>query len=100
MNPDEARSLDLDALQYEPLADRASKVNLLDLGRASKPGGSFDDWLDALPDILAGRGLKRLRDAIVRAQQAGALVVAGLGGHVVKTGCAPYLIDWMNRGVL
>jgi hypothetical protein len=27
-------------------------------------------------------------------------VVAGLGGHVVKTGCAPYLIDWVRWGVL
>ena len=100
MNPDDAQPLDLGALQYEPLADRASKVGLADLGRASKPGGCFDDWLDGLPDILAGRGLKRLRDAIVRANEAGAPVVAGLGGHVVKTGCAPYLIDWIGRGVL
>jgi hypothetical protein len=100
MNPDDVQPLDFGALQYEPLADRASKVGLADLGRASKPGGSFDDWLDGLPDILAGRGLKRLRNAIVRAHEAGGLVVAGLGGHVVKTGCAPYLIDWIERGVL
>src|SRR5262249_36646093 len=23
-----------------------------------------------------------------------------LGGHVIKTGCGPYLIDWIRRGVL
>ena len=92
--------LDLDALRYEPLADRPSKVGLADLGRASEDGISLEDWLDGLPDLLAGRGLKRLRDAIVRAHDAGAPVVAALGGHVVKTGCAPYLIDWMARGVL
>src|SRR5205823_5852319 len=27
-------------------------------------------------------------------------VVAALGGHVIKTGCAPYLIDWVNRGLI
>src|SRR5262249_40836914 len=27
-------------------------------------------------------------------------VIAALGGHVVKTGCGPYLIDWIRRGVL
>jgi hypothetical protein len=27
-------------------------------------------------------------------------VAAALGGHVIKTGCAPYLIDWIQRGVL
>jgi hypothetical protein len=92
--------LDLHALRYESLADRPSKVGLADLGRASEPGLSLDDWLDGLPDLLAARGLKRLRDAIVRAHRAGRPVVAALGGHVVKTGCAPYLIDWIDRGVL
>ena len=92
--------LDLEALRYEPLADRPSKVGLADLGRPAEAGASFDSWLDGLPDLLAGRGLKRLRDAIVTAHEAGAPVVAALGGHVVKTGCAPYLIDWMARGVL
>jgi hypothetical protein len=27
-------------------------------------------------------------------------VVAALGGHVIKTGCGPYLIDWVRRGLL
>ncbi len=92
--------LDLEALRYEPLADRPSKVGLADLGRPVEAGASFDSWLDGLPDLLAGRAVKRLRDAIVGAHEAGAPVVAALGGHVVKTGCAPYLIDWMTRGVL
>ena len=92
-------SLDLDALRYEPLADRPSKVHL---GHLGKPGGGagVGDWIDTLPDVLAARGLKRLRDAIVDAHLGGSLVVAALGGHVVKTGCAPFLIDWMDRGIL
>ncbi len=98
--PAETPGLDLDALRFEPLADRPSKVGLADLGRPSAPGTSLDDWLDGLPDLLAGRGLKRLRDAIIRSHQGGTPVVAALGGHVVKTGCAPYLIDWIGRGVL
>jgi hypothetical protein len=92
--------LDLEALRFEPLADRPSKVGLADLGRASGVGIALEDWLDGLPDLLASRGLKRLRDAIVRAHEGGAPVVAALGGHVVKTGCGPYLIDWIARGVL
>ena len=98
--PTPSEDLDLDALRYEPLADRPSKVGLADLGRPSAGGVSLDDWLDGLPDLLAGRGLKRLRDAIIRAHEGGSPVVAALGGHVVKTGCAPYLIDWIERGIL
>ncbi len=92
--------LNLNELRFEPLADRPSKVALHHLGKASGPSVSLVDWLDALPDILAARGLKRLRDAILRSHEAGRPVIAGMGGHVVKTGCAPYLIDWIRRGVL
>ncbi len=34
------------------------------------------------------------------AHDEGRPIVAALGGHVIKTGCAPYLIDWIDRGVL
>ncbi|HEX8201338.1 MAG TPA: hypothetical protein VF590_12690, partial [Isosphaeraceae bacterium] len=100
MSPHDPAPIDFEALRYEPLAERPSKVVLADLGRPAHPGGSLDDWLDGLPGVLGARGLKRLRDAIVGAVGQGRPVVAALGGHVVKTGCAPYLIDWMKRGVL
>ncbi|HMB07934.1 MAG TPA: hypothetical protein VKP69_29910 [Isosphaeraceae bacterium] len=92
--------LDLNELRYEPLGERPSKVGLADLGRPTGPGATLEQWLDGLPGQLAGRELKRLRDAIVAARAAGAPVVAALGGHVIKTGCAPFLIDWIERGVL
>ena len=92
--------LDLDALQYEPLADRPSKVGLHHLGRVAQSNPSIDDWIDALPQQLAGNGFRRLRDAVISAHAGGRKVVAAMGGHVIKTGCAPYLIDWVERGVL
>lgn len=92
--------LDLEALQFEPLAARPSKVKLGDFGRVSPPNPTLDAWLDSLPEILAGRSIRRLRDAILAAHDRGDWIAAALGGHVVKTGCAPYLIDWMQRGVL
>jgi hypothetical protein len=92
--------LDLDRLRYEPLAGRPSKVRLADLGRPGDGRGTLDDLLDGLPDILAGRWLKQLRGAIVAAHAGGRPVLAALGGHVIKTGCAPYLNDWMARGIL
>lgn len=97
MTPD---PLNLNDLRFEPLAARPSKVKLADLGCPAKPGASVEDLLDNLPKILGAEGLKRLRDAILVAYRSGNPVVAALGGHVIKTGCAPYLIDLVRRGVI
>jgi hypothetical protein len=100
LEPRRPEPLDLGALRYEPLAERPSKVHRAHLGRPTGPDPALADWLDGLPDLLAARGLKRLRDAVVGARRQNRPVVAALGGHVIKTGCAPYLIDWMKQGVL
>ena len=70
------------------------------LGVALPADPSIDAWIEALPHQLAGNGFRRLRDAIVSAHAGGRKVVAAMGGHVIKTGCAPYLIDWIDRGIL
>jgi hypothetical protein len=92
--------LDFAALRFEPLAERPSKVRLADLGRPGDGTGPLEALLEGLPAVLAARSLKQLRDAIVAACVGGHHVLAALGGHVIKTGCSPYLNDWIARGVL
>jgi hypothetical protein len=92
--------LDFDALRYEPLSERPSKVRLAELGRPVDGSGSLEDLLDGLPAVLAAQSLKQLRDAIVVARSQDRYVLAALGGHVIKTGCGPYLNDWIARGIL
>jgi hypothetical protein len=92
--------LDLSALRYEPLSERPSKVRLSDLGRPAGGDGTLAGLLEGLPAVLAAQSLKQLRDAIVAAHAGGRHVLAAIGGHVIKTGCGPYLIDWIARGVL
>ena len=98
--PNPEPPLDLDALRYESLAERPSKVGLADLGRPGAGDGTLEGLLEGLPAILAARSLKQLRDAIVSARAGGRPVLAAIGGHVIKTGCGPYLNDWIARGVL
>jgi hypothetical protein len=93
-------SLNLDRLTTHSLYDRPSKVSVAHLGRPVGPGATVAQLLEALPDQLAGQSLRRWCDAICAARQADHAVVAALGGHVIKTGCGPYLIDWIHRGVL
>ena len=92
--------LDLNRLRTHSLFDRPSKVHSEHLGRPLGAGATVDQLIDSLPDQLAARGLKRWRDAIVEAHRGQHQVVAAFGGHVIKTGCGPYLIDWIRRGVL
>ncbi len=58
------------------------------------------DPLSGLPDILAARDLRTVADAIVAAYKKKRAVVFMLGGHVVKTGCSPLIIDLLERRVI
>lgn len=90
----------LGALRYEPISDRPSKVRLADLGKPCNGVASIDELLDNLPAILAAQSFKQLRDAIATAHLQGRHVVVALGGHVIKTGCGPYLGDWIKQGIV
>jgi hypothetical protein len=51
-----------------------------------------------LPNILAVQSLRRLAAQIRRARELKKPVIWGIGGHVVKTGVSPLIIDLMHRG--
>jgi deoxyhypusine synthase len=53
--------------------------------------------VEGLPRILAAESLRQLAHAIVQARAAGKAILWGLGGHVIKTGLAPVLVDLMDR---
>ncbi len=92
--------LDLNGLKTYDLLSRPSKVFVEDLGQPVSANATIGDWLDSLPQSFASNDLRRVRDHLCRAQREGRTVTAALGGHVIKTGCGPYLIDWIKRGVL
>jgi deoxyhypusine synthase len=94
------KPFDLQGLRTYDLRSRPSKVFVEDLGRPVSAGATVADWLDSLPKQLAAESLRKVRDHLVRAKREGRTVVAALGGHVIKTGCAPYLIDLIERGVI
>jgi hypothetical protein len=61
---------------------------------------TFASFIESLPDVLAARDFRAVVAAIVAAHRARRAVIAMLGGHVVKTGLTPLLIDLMDRGVV
>jgi deoxyhypusine synthase len=92
--------IDLTHLKTDSLLDRPSKVSIHDLGRPVSPSASISDWIESLPNQLAANELRRLRDELYRCHQEQRTVAVAIGGHVIKVGCAPYLIDWIQRGII
>jgi hypothetical protein len=87
----------LGAVRTYPLASRKSKVGIRDFAKAPADT-SLTKFLDSLPNILAADDLRQLLAAIQRARKQHKAILWGLGGHVIKVGLGPILIDLMKRG--
>jgi hypothetical protein len=92
--------INLDKINTYELASRPSKVTVKDFAKKIENDDSLKSFLDKLPDILAVQSLKELAKQIRRAKELNKPIIWGIGGHVVKTGLAPILIDLMNCGFL
>jgi hypothetical protein len=90
--------IDLTGLKTVPLRTRGGKVRTADFAAAYWKGAGVAGWLDTLPHILAGESLRAVVIAIAAARARGRAIIWGLGGHVIKCGLAPVLIDLMQRG--
>jgi len=87
----------LDKVKTYPLASRPSKVKLDEFAHPIEEDSSLRDFLASLPNILAVQNLRALAGQIRRARDLGKPIIWGIGGHVVKTGLAPVIIDLMRR---
>lgn len=90
--------LDFSGLKTAPLRERGGKVRVDQFARTYEKGAGFAGWVERLPRILAGDNFRLLLDALISARDLGKPVIWGLGGHVVKCGLAPLLVDLMDRG--
>ncbi|MDT4966721.1 MAG: hypothetical protein QOJ64_1458, partial [Acidobacteriota bacterium] len=95
---DDLRPLDLDGVNTYPLASRPSKVTVEHFAKPISDDSTLSAFLDSLPNILAARDLRELGGRIRQARQDAKPIIWGLGGHVVKTGMSPIIIDLMRRG--
>jgi hypothetical protein len=91
---------DLSRIRAQPIARRTSKVDAADFARPARPGATFAEFFDSLPQILAGASLREAVDAIARAHRAGKPVIAAMGAHVIKCGLTPVITDLVGRGII
>jgi hypothetical protein len=92
------KPLDFSRVVTSSVADRRHRVSAAQFARAVDPPAGGPDVLDSLPDVLGARALRRLAERIVEAKAGGRVVLLGFGGHVIKTGLSPLVIDLMQRG--
>ncbi len=92
--------LELDRVKTYPLASRPSKVKLSDFARPPRPGAGIARFLDSLPKILAGNSFRAVVDAIVKARAKKKPIIWGLGGHIIKCGLSPVLMELMRHGFI
>ncbi len=94
------RETDLSRVRTVPVGARPNKVRAEDFSAPPGPDRSFAAFVKALPDVLVARDFRAVVAALAAAKRANKGVIVMLGGHIVKTGLAPVLIDLMRRGVI
>jgi hypothetical protein len=92
------RPLDLANLKTVSLQERGGKVKTADFASVYQEGSGVAGLLGSLPHLLAADGFRAVVDSIVRARAGQRAIIWGMGGHVIKCGLAPVLIDLMHRG--
>ncbi|MBT7805791.1 hypothetical protein HN766_09890, partial [Candidatus Poribacteria bacterium] len=92
--------LDFDAIRTIPLGDRENKVTVGDLAAPVRAGMRVSELLAGLPNQLAGAELRSFVSDVASAVRGGGVVIAMIGGHVIKVGLAPILIQLMEAGVV
>ena len=91
--------MDLGALRTVSLHARGGKVKVADFAHPYQPESGLSGLLASLPHILAGDDLRAVAGAILEARRRGRQIIWGMGGHVIKCGLAPILLDLMRRGM-
>jgi len=93
------READRSQLKTVSVARRAHRVGAGQLAHPPGADASFGAFWQALPAVLAANDLRYVADQMVRAVgRRGVLVM--FGGHVVKVGLGPLLIELMRRRVI
>lgn len=93
------QEIDLQRLKTISIHQRTNKVGVEQFGKPQAVAGA-SQWLQSLPDLLGASNLRKLVAAMRQARANKRALVFMLGGHVMKTGVSPYLIDLMRQGYI
>lgn len=82
------------------IKERKNLVSDSNFARPFNKNGSFKKFIDSLPDIHAGHSFREVIKSFINASRQKRTVVFMLGGHVIKCGLSPVIIDLMKNGIV
>ncbi|MFC2170605.1 hypothetical protein ACFLQJ_01350 [Calditrichota bacterium] len=94
------REINLSGIKTYSAVDRISKVQQDEIATPPWAGMTVRELIDSLPRILKAVDLLDVARSIVTAKEKSKPVIAMIGGHVIKTGCAPVLADLAEKGFI
>jgi hypothetical protein len=92
--------IDTTKVKTYPLGQRRSKVALSLLGSPFAVGASFREFLARLPRLLAVQDLQEVVLRIAAACRQKRPVILGMGAHPVKVGLSPFIVDFVEKGII
>jgi len=92
------KPVDFSSLKTVSLYSRGGKVDTTLFAQPAEPAEPAARLLDSLPKLLAANSLRAVVKALEEARRQRRAILWALGGHVVKCGLAPVLLDLMRRG--
>ena len=94
------KPIDMSSVKTYPLQERINKVSVSDFATLPDLETDLTPFLAALPKILKGQDFTELIDKIVTAHQRKKAVIVMMGGHVIKCGLTPLLIELVEHGII
>ncbi len=90
--------IDLSQIRTYSIKDRFSKVDMDQFAQKGKVDTSA--LLNSLPHILSAKDLRELVENCRAAKRRGRAIILGMGGHVIKCGLAPIVIELIEAGYI
>ena len=94
------KPIDLNQVTTYPIHERVNKVSIKDFASVPASYEGTKAFLSGLPKILKASDLLRLVEQIVAAFQQNKPVIFMMGGHVIKCGLSPVIIELVQRGII
>jgi hypothetical protein len=90
--------MDFAGLKTVSLHGRGGKVTPEMFAKPHTPGAPLSAFLNNLPKILAADTLREVAEKLYQAKSKKRSILWGIGGHVIKVGLAPILLDLADKG--